>query len=211
MLHSADIKQQALALGFSHAGIARTRELDQEIARFDEWCRRGHDATMGWMRKRREERRDIGLVVPGAQSVVVVAMNYAPPGEYIPDSGGVRVSRYAHGDDYHEVVGVRLERLLDWMLREVPGSDGRVYVDTGPVLEKAWASLAGIGWQGKHTNVITRDRGSWVFLGVIITTLKLDPDTPVTDMCGTCTRCIDACPTRAIVEPYVLDARRCIS
>jgi epoxyqueuosine reductase len=211
MLTSRDVKQRAGELGFTHAGIARAEILEQETALFDEWCRRKYDATMGWMRKRREERRDVRLILPGAKSVIVVAVNYAAPPDRGMAAGPFKISQYARGDDYHDVIVPRLEELLKWMRTVDPGVEGRFYVDTGPVLEKVWAARAGIGWQGKHTNVITRDYGSWVFLGVLLTTAELSPDTPALDRCGSCTRCIDACPTQAIVAPYVLDGGRCIS
>lgn len=211
MLHTSEIRRQALQLGFTHVGIARAEVLRPEIARFDEWCDCRYDATMGWMRKRRDERRDIRLVLPGARSVIVVALNYEPPHGAPVGRERLKFSRYARGDDYHDVVGARLRDLQNWIRMMEPAAEGRFYVDTGPILEKAWAVRAGIGWLGKHTNIITRDRGSWVFLGVIITTLDIAPDTPAVDQCGTCTRCLDACPTHALVAPYVLDARRCIS
>lgn len=211
MLHASEITQRALQLGFTHAGVARADLLEREIARLDEWCNRGYDASMGWIRKRRDERRDPGSILPGARSVVVVAVNYAPPSGYLQNREGYRISCYARGDDYHAVVGARLEELLGWIVTMEPGVQGKWYVDTGPILEKAWAVRAGIGWQGKHTNIITRDRGSWVFLGVLVTDLDLEPDAPAIDQCGTCTRCLDACPTQALVAPYVLDAGRCIS
>jgi epoxyqueuosine reductase len=211
MLTSDEVKRRARALGFTHVGVARAGGLEKESALFDVWCRHGYDATMGWMRKRSEERRDVRLILQEARSVIVVALNYAAPPEYQSGARDVKISQYARGDDYHEVIGKRLEELMKWIRAADPGAEGRFYVDTGPILEKAWAVRAGIGWQGKHTNVITRDQGSWVFLGVLLTTLDLVPDTPAIDQCGSCTRCIDACPTQAIVAPYVLDARRCIS
>jgi epoxyqueuosine reductase len=211
MLRSSDIKRQARELGFTHIGVAQAGILEGEIARFDEWCARGYDATMGWMRKRRDERRDISLILPGARSVIVVGVNYAPPDGTPTVAGNMLISKYARGLDYHEVIEKRLEELLSWIKSVEPGADGKTYVDTGPILEKAWAVRAGIGWQGKHTNVITQDMGSLVFLGTLVTTLDLEPDSPAVDRCGTCTRCIDACPTQALVAPYVLDAGRCIS
>jgi epoxyqueuosine reductase len=211
MVNSRDVKQRARELGFTHTGIARADILEEEGRLFDEWCRREYDATMGWMRKRREERRDVCRILPGARSVVVVAVNYAAEAGTGTGGGPLKISQYARGIDYHDVVTPRLEELLKWMRVHVPGTEGRFYVDTGPVMEKAWAVRAGIGWLGKHTNVITQDYGSWVFLGVLLTTLDLVPDAPALDRCGSCTRCIDACPTQAIVAPYLLDARRCIS
>ena len=211
MLTSADVKRRARELGFTHVGIANAAVLENEAALFDAWCGRGYDATMGWMRRRAHERRDVCAVLPDTRSVIVVALNYAAPREYRPEPGAVQISQYARGRDYHDVLGGMLTELMHWISVEEPAAGGKFYVDTGPVLEKAWAVRAGIGWQGKHTNIITQDQGSWVFLGVLLTTLALVPDTPATDRCGSCTKCLDACPTRAFVAPYVLDARRCIS
>jgi epoxyqueuosine reductase len=192
-------------------GIARAGALDSEAAHLNEWLRRGYQASMQWMAKQTERRTDPREIVHGARSVIVVAENYFSPARHSdsPDDG--KISRYAWGDDYHIHLTKRIEALYECIKQIEPGSDGRYYADTGPVMEKAWAARAGIGWQGKHTNLITRDAGSWVFLGVIITTLELEYDEPAEDMCGTCTACIDACPTRAITEPYVVDATKCIS
>jgi epoxyqueuosine reductase len=203
------VKEKALALGFSHVGIAGAEPVQEETLRLREWLSRGYQASMGWMeRKRREDPRTI---LPGARAVIVTAMNYYTPDRH-PDEDGVgKVSRYAWGDDYHRVVLARLGELERWVEGEFPGERALAYVDTGPLQEKALAVRAGIGWQGKHTNVITQDRGSWIFLGEVITTLDLPPDTPAADHCGSCTLCIEACPTGAIVAPYLVDAARCLS
>jgi len=205
------IKRQALALGFSAVGIARAEPLTSEGDRLRQWLARGYDATMQWMARRSAERVDPGVLLPGARSLVVVAMNYYDPASHSSDPGHGKISRYAWGDDYHEVLGAPLRRLEQWMLEEFPGIRTKAYVDTGPVMEKAWGQRAGIGWVGKHTTLITPQHGSWVFLGELLTTLELDGDAPATDHCGTCTLCLEACPTGAIVEPYVLDSERCIS
>lgn len=205
------IKEKARALGFSLVGIASAGPLREESERLQEWLRRAYHASMAWMERRAQERMDPNAVLPGARSVICVAVNYFTPHAHGNDRERGKVSRYAWGDDYHRVVGERLERLRDWMENEFPGMATTWYVDTGPVLEKAWAQRAGIGWQGKHSNIITRELGSWVFLGELITTLPLEPDPPATDHCGTCTLCIEACPTGAIVEPYVVDSRACLS
>jgi epoxyqueuosine reductase len=211
MLSAEDIKAYAMGVGFSYAGVARAEALETEIVHFNEWCARGFDATMGWMSKRREERTDVRCVLPGARSVIVVALNYAAPLNHKCGPDGLQISKYARGRDYHTVIGARLEEMMKWIRAHEPGAEGRYYVDTGPVLEKAWAVRAGVGWLGKHTNIITKRHGSFLFLGVLITTLELTPDAPAVDQCGKCTRCIDACPTQAIAAPYLLDARRCIS
>jgi epoxyqueuosine reductase len=158
-----------------------------------------------------EERVDVARVLPGARSVVSVAMNYCTPFVHEELGGTAKVSRYAWGQDYHSVMGQKLKELSAWLSTQCPGDVCKWYVDTGPVMDKAWAQRAGLGWVGKHTNLITPELGSWVFLGEILTTLELQPDPPATDHCGDCTRCIEACPTDAIVQPYVLDANRCIA
>ncbi|MCC6397618.1 MAG: tRNA epoxyqueuosine(34) reductase QueG [Bacteroidetes bacterium] len=204
-----DLKTRCKELGFVHVGIARAEELLEEGARLNAWLRNGFAGGMGWMGKREQERVDPGRVLPGVRSIVVVAMNYYTPASHSPEA--LKISRYAWGDDYHEVLGSRLTHVASWLENAVPGSSSRWYVDTGPVMEKAWAQRSGIGWIGKHATLITTTHGSWVFLGVLLTTAELMPDEPALDRCGTCTLCIEACPTKAIVDPYVVDARRCIS
>jgi epoxyqueuosine reductase len=205
------IKTEALHRGFSHVGIARAGVLDQEGARLRAWLDRGYEASMRWMSGRASERINVAGLVPGARSVISLGLNYYTPQEHAAEPETGKISRYAWGDDYHDVMSDRLRALWDWMLEEWPAAKGKWYVDTGPVMEKAWAQRSGIGWIGKHANVITRDSGSWVFLGEIITTLDLPADEPATDHCGTCTLCIEACPTQAIVEPYVVDSNLCLS
>lgn len=203
------IGRKARELGFASVGVARAEALSPEGERLRQWLERGYHATMAWMQRTADRRQDPLAVLPGARSVISLAMNYYSP-ELRPGSPG-KVSRYAWGDDYHALLESRMEKLFRWMVAEFPGAEGRAAVDSGPFMDKAWAVRSGIGWLGKHTNVITRDHGSWVFLGEILTTVELEPDVPATDLCGSCTRCIDACPTAAIVEPYVVDSRRCLS
>lgn len=203
------VKSRARSLGFTSVGIARAEPLDEEGDRLRRWLERGYQASMGWMARSEERRRDPSLVLPGARSVIAVALNYYTPVPH--EEGAGRVSRYAWGDDYHDVLGAKLGELRDWLLTQSPEAGAKAYVDTGPVMDKAWAVRAGIGWLGKHTNVITREMGSWVFLGEILTTLELEPDGAGQDRCGTCTLCIEACPTGAIVEPYVVDSNLCLS
>jgi epoxyqueuosine reductase len=205
------IKAKARELGFSLVGIASAGALQQESARLQEWLRRGYQASMAWMERRTDKRCDPRAILPGAKSLVCVAMNYYTPIAHRTDYGHGKISRYAWGGDYHRLLGERLEELRGWMTGEFAGADATWYVDTGPVLEKAWAERAGIGWQGKHSNVISKELGSWIFLGEIITTLLLEPDPPATDHCGTCMLCVEACPTNAIVEPYAVDSRKCLS
>lgn len=208
---SSAIKREARRLGFTVAGIARAEEMTEESSRLREWLTRGYQAGMGWMERSPERRADPTKVLDGARSVVSVAMNYYTSPGHAPEPGSPKISRYAWGEDYHKVLEGRLRQLEAYVKSMGPGVKTRGYVDTGPVMDKAWAARAGIGWVGKHTNVITRTHGSWVFLGTIITSLECAPDEPATDMCGTCTACLDACPTGAFPQPYVLDARKCIS
>jgi epoxyqueuosine reductase len=210
-ISSDDIRQHARALGFQGVGISRVEPLADETRYLSEWLNRGFHATMTWIARNGEKRTDPGKILPGARSVISVAMNYYTGAQHEPGPSKGKISRYAWGDDYHDVVGNRLNLLNEFMTSREPEARGMVYVDTGPILEKVWAQRAGIGWLGKHTNLITQDHGSWVFLGEILSTLDLEPDVPETDHCGSCTLCIEACPTDAITAPYVLDAGRCIS
>lgn len=211
MTPTQKIKSKASALGFTHVGVAEAKRLGEEKSHLEEWLRRGYQGTMAWIARNMEKRIDPANIIPGAKSVVCVAMNYYTPQQHSSDRTRGKISRYAWGDDYHDVIGEKLKLLWAWMQKEFPGIDGRYYVDTGPVMDKVWAQRSGIGWIAKHTNVITPDMGSWVFLAELITTLELEYDAPATDHCGDCTLCIEACPTEAIVEPYVLDANRCLS
>ena len=205
------IKKEAYRLGFSKIGIASVEKLTTEAGHLQQWLERDFHATMHWMGNNTEKRIDPENVLQNARSVIVVAMNYYTEVQHSNDPGIGKISRYAWGDDYHDILSLRLTTLMEYIKSIEPLAEGKVYVDTGPVMEKVWAERAGIGWIAKHTNVITQEYGSWVFLGEIITNLKLDYDSPATDHCGSCTLCIEACPTQAIVEPYVVDANRCIS
>ena len=209
---AALIKARALSLGFHKVGVARAGALDEEGARLNEWLRRGLHAEMRWMERAPDERADPRLLFPGARSVVVCLLNYYTPHEHADDAAAGKLSRYAWGDDYHDVVGEKLRGLLAWIRQEWPGAGGKVCCDIQPFMDKAWAARAGLGWIGKHTNLITRDLGSWVFVGSLVLDVELEPDGGrEDDHCGTCTLCLEACPTGAIVEPYVVDSHRCIS
>jgi epoxyqueuosine reductase len=206
------IKQYAAELGFVRAGIVPVQPLEDEGRRLREWLETGNHGTMAWLQREPEKRADPSQLLAGARSMIVVAENYFTPHEHYDESDRGKISRYAWGDDYHEVVREKLVRLLNYVNEIAPNATGKICVDTAPIMEKAWAVRAGIGWLGKHSNVITTTHGSWVFLGEIILDIELEYDTEtVADHCGTCTACIDACPTNAIVLPYVVDSRRCIS
>jgi epoxyqueuosine reductase len=206
---SEKIKFHALELGFHKVGIARAEMLGAEAKHLFEWLDAGHHGEMAWMERWREKRVDPSELLPDAKSVIAVALNYFTPHEH---TGEGKISRYAWGDDYHHILKEKLYALAEFIKAELPDASAKVCVDTAPMMDKVWAERAGIGWIGKSSNLITTDHGSWVFLGEIILDAELDYDTePVTDHCGTCTACLDACPTGAIVEPYVVDSRRCIS
>jgi epoxyqueuosine reductase len=192
-------------------GIAPAARLTDEGKRLHEWLNLGYHGTMAWMQKDPEKRVDVRQIVPDAKSVISVALNYFDPAKHSQSSDEGKISRYAWGDDYHVIMTPRIQSLVECIKAEVPGVQSAAYVDTGPVMDKAWAIRAGIGWLGKHTNVITKEYGSWVFLGEILVDVELEYNDPVADFCGSCTACIEACPTEAIVQPYVLDSTKCIS
>ncbi len=205
------VKDEGFRLGFSHVGIARAEGLEAEGACLSAWLSRGYQGTMAWMERTAEKRSDPRKVLESVRSVISVSYNYYVGGAHSPDPGRGKISRYAWGEDYHDILDRKLDELQDFILLHRPGAACWSSVDTGPAMDKAWAVRAGIGWLGKHTNVITRDLGSWVFLGVVFTDCELVPDQPMADFCGSCTACMDACPTGAIVQPYVVDGSRCIS
>jgi epoxyqueuosine reductase len=213
-IFSDAIKTRARELGFDLCGIARADDYP-ELSFLREWLDHGYAATMEWMHRSAERRADVRRVVPNARSVVVTATLYNTERPYSgtlsPDIA--RISRYAWGDDYHDVVKRRLDALLAWMRAESSAQefDARAYVDTGPVQERVYAQYAGLGWIGKNTCLINPELGSWLFLGEIITTLELEADAQGLEGCGSCTRCLEACPTQALVEPGVLDSARCLS
>jgi epoxyqueuosine reductase len=206
------IKERALAEGFHKVGIVRAEPLAEEAPRLREWLARAYHGEMSWMARDVEKRLDPRELFPDARSIVVVALNYYTPHQHQDSSSTGKVSRYAWGEDYHDVLKQKLEKLLAWIREHAPAAAGKICVDIQPTLDKAWAVRAGLGWLGKHTNVITQEYGSWVFIGELLLNLDLEPDVPqLEDHCGTCTLCIDACPTQAITEPYVVDSNKCIS
>jgi epoxyqueuosine reductase len=207
-----NIKARALFEGFNKVGIVGAESLEDEGRRLKEWLARGHHGEMRWMARDVHKRIDPHEVFPQARSVVVVALNYFTPHQHQQTSGTGKVSRYAWGDDYHDVVKEKLVSLLAWIKEQEPRAEGKVCVDIQPAMDKAWAVRAGLGWLGKHSNVITPEHGSWVFIGELLLNLDLEQDRErIEDHCGTCTLCIDACPTAAITEPYVVDSNKCIS
>ena len=211
-LLTARLKERALAEGFDKVGVVRAEPLVEERARLEEWLRRGFHGGMSWMARDVGRRTDPSQLLPGARSVLVVALNYYTPHRHTGGPGTGKISRYAWGDDYHDVLGEKLSALVAWVKERVPGAEGKVCVDAQPTMDKAWAARAGLGWVGKHTNLITRDYGSWVFLGEVFLNLELEYDAArEDDHCGSCTLCLEACPTGAITEPYVVDSDRCIS
>ena len=206
----ADIKQKARSLGFDLAGVAPLGPFPEAVF-YPKWLENGYAGDMQYLERQKAAKMEPRSVLPGARSVIVCAMNYngaQPHTRY--DRLRAWISRYAWGEDYHETVKEKLLELAAWIERNSPLRT-RAYVDTGPLLERVFAKYAGVGWFGKNTCIINQKIGSWLFLGCIVTDLEMPYDTPVPDRCGTCTRCIDSCPTGAILEPYVLDSRKCIA
>jgi epoxyqueuosine reductase len=214
VISSQSIKAKARELGFELCGIAPADSF-AELSFFREWLERGHAGEMAYLERSAGKRADVRNVLPGARSVIVTASLYNTERPYsteCSDPTRALIARYAWGDDYHAVLGRRLDALVAWMREVAPEPfESRAYVDTGPVQERVYAQYAGLGWIGKNTCLINPAIGSWLFLSEIICTLALEPDRPELDRCGTCTLCIEACPTGAITEPHVLDSRRCLS
>ena len=206
---SNEVKQKALELGFHQIGIAAPDALEPEVQRLQAWLTLGYQADMAWMAN--PKRQNIKLVMPEVRSLICVVLNYYTPYQRPDDSEYAKISRYGWGRDYHKVMHKKLKALSMWLESLGEGIEARYYADTGPVQDKVWAQRAGIGWIAKNGNIISRSFGSWIFLGEVLTNLELTPDTPHTEHCGTCTRCIEACPTNAIVSPTVIDANRCIA
>lgn len=204
------LKQAARRAGFEHCGVARAEFLEEEAPRLESWLRRGLHGQMTYMERWFDLRVDPRKLLPGARSVISLAMNYFPQ-ETVQNPEGLKISRYAYGKDYHKVIRRALKVLVADMKKTLGDFVCRVFTDSGPVLEKAWAARAGVGWVGKHTNLIIKKAGSYYFLAEIICDLEFEYDAPATDHCGTCTRCMEACPTGAIPRPYEVDGSRCIS
>ncbi|HEX6742367.1 MAG TPA: tRNA epoxyqueuosine(34) reductase QueG [Sphingomicrobium sp.] len=209
------IRGEAERLGFVACGIARADAADPAGLDLNRWLEAGHHGTMGWMESRADERVSPRALWPEARSAIALGMSYAPASDPLALAGQpdrARISVYAQGGDYHKTVKKALKALARFVVERAP-SELKVFVDTAPVMEKPLAQAAGIGWQGKHTNLVSREHGSWLFLGVILTSLELEPDDAASEglHCGTCRRCLDSCPTEAFLGPHRIDARRCIS
>lgn len=204
------IKQKAKAIGFDFCGISKATFLEEEAPRLEKWLKENRHGEMQYMAKNFDKRLDPRLLVDGAKSVISVLYNYYTDKKQI-DVETLKISKYAYGEDYHVVVKDKLYQLFEFIKEQFGEINGRVFVDSAPVMDKAWAKKSGLGWIGKNSNLINKQQGSFFFIGEIILDLELPEDGPIKDYCGTCTRCIDACPTDAIIEPYVVDGSKCIS
>ncbi|MFD3000239.1 tRNA epoxyqueuosine(34) reductase QueG [Pontibacter toksunensis] len=204
------IKQKAKELGFMYCGVSKAEFLEEEAPRLERWLNQNMHGQMHYMENHFDKRLDPRLLVEGAKSVVSLLLNYFPE-ETQPEEDTYKISKYAYGTDYHFVIKDKLKELLHYINEEIGEVGGRCFVDSAPVLDKAWAKKSGLGWVGKNSNLITPQVGSFYFIAELIVDLELEPDGPIKDYCGSCTRCLDACPTGAITEPYVVDGSKCIS
>lgn len=207
--YSEFIKAEAKRLGFISCGISKAAFLEEEAPRLEKWLNKQMHGEMSYMANHFDKRLDPTKLVEGSKSVVSLLLNYYPSEQQNPES--YKISKYAYGRDYHFVIKDKLKELLAAIQTEIGEVSGRAFVDSAPVLDKAWAAKSGLGWMGKHSNLLTKEVGSFYFIAELILDLELAYDSPTTDHCGTCTACIDACPTQAIVEPYVVDGSKCIS
>lgn len=198
-------------LGFELIGFSKAETLEKETQKLEEWLKLGYQGGMAYMERNLEKRNDVKNILPEAKSVISLGLNYYTPEKYENTKGTGKVSRYAWGKDYHFIIWEKLDKLVERLKDIDPNFEAKTYVDTGPVMDKAWAVKSGIGWLGKHTNVINKEYGSWFFIANVITNYEFEYNEPIADFCGTCTACIEACPTDAIVDEYVVDANRCIS
>lgn len=203
------VKNIARELNFDFCGISKAEFLEDEAPKLEEWLKRGYHGKMSYMENHFDKRLDPSLLVPGAKSVISLLYNYFP--EETQNPNAPKLAKYAYGEDYHFVIKDKLKDFMSCIHEEIGAVDGRVFVDSAPVLDKAWAKKSGLGWIGKNTNLINKKQGSFFFIAELIIDLELEPDGPIKDYCGTCTACIDHCPTEAIVEPYVVDGSKCIS
>jgi len=208
--HTSIIKNISDELGFTACGIAKARFLEEEAPGLEAWLSHNYHGQMGYMANHFDKRLDPQKLVPGAKSVVSLLYNYYPEND-LAEQHGYKLAKYAYGKDYHEVIKDKLRLFLERAREEIGDIDGRVFVDSAPVMERQWAQLAGIGWLGKNGLLLNKSKGSFFFIAELIIDLELDYDIPAADHCGTCTKCIDACPTEAIIDPGVVDGSKCIS
>tara|TARA_A200000113_G_scaffold20197_1_gene17527 strand:+ start:5657 stop:6574 length:918 start_codon:yes stop_codon:yes gene_type:complete len=204
------IKRLAKQIGFSSCGISRARFLHEEEKNFEDWLKQGYQGTMSYLERNFDKRLDPTKLVPGAKSIISLTFNYFPTKKKFNDNSFL-ISKYAYGKDYHIIIKDKLKELFSQMKKEVGDIEGRVFVDSAPIHERAWAKISGLGWIGKNSLLLNKKMGSYFFLAEIICDLDLEYDSTVSDHCGTCTKCIDACPTDAITQAQVVDANRCIS
>tara|TARA_B100000809_G_scaffold246669_1_gene274873 strand:- start:1728 stop:2666 length:939 start_codon:yes stop_codon:yes gene_type:complete len=206
--HTKIVKDTAKRLGFDFCGISKAEFLEEEAPRLENWLNQNHHGEMGYMANNFDKRLDPRKLVDGAKSVVSLLLNYTPEKEI---EGKYKISKYAYGRDYHKTIPKKLKEFLFELKEQIGEINGRAFTDSAPVMDKVWAAKSGLGWQGKHSNLITRKNGSFFFIAELIIDLALIPDSPIGDFCGTCTKCIDACPTDAIIDPYKVDGSKCIS
>ena len=204
------IKRKALELGFSSCGISQARFLKEEEQKFEKWLSNGYQGNMSYLERNIDKRLDPRILVPGSKSVISLTYNYYPP-KKLSNKNNFIISKYAYGRDYHKVLKKKLRHLFYYMKEHIGNIEGMVFVDSAPVHERAWAKLSGLGWIGKNSLLINKDIGSYFFISEIICDLELEYDSPVSNRCGNCTKCIDACPTNAITQAQVIDANKCIS
>ena len=211
--HTALIKQTAAQLGFEYCGISKAEFLEEEAPRLESWLNKNMQGEMKYMQNYFDKRLDPRLLVDGARSVVSLLLNYYPSdvSSSVVENQTPKISKYAYGTDYHFVIKDKCKTFLEILQKEIGEINGRCFVDSAPVMDKAWAKKSGLGWIGKNANLITKDNGSFFFIAELIIDVELEYDSPIKDFCGTCTKCIDACPTQAIVGPYIVDGSKCIS
>ena len=209
--HTAQVKAIAKELGFDFVGISKAEFLEEEAPKLEAWLNKNYHGQMGYMANHFDKRLDPRLLVDDAQSVISLLFNYYPEEKLDESEGAIKISKYAYGEDYHLVIKDKLHQFYQRIQVEIGEINGRAFVDSAPVMDKVWAAKSGLGWMGKHTNLINKGNGSFFFIAELIVDLPLVPDGPIKDYCGTCTRCLDACPTDAIVAPYVVDGSKCIS
>lgn len=208
--HTQLIKAEALRLGFDYCGVSKADFLEEEAPRLEKWLNQNMHGQMSYMENHFDKRLDPRLLVDGAKSVISLLLNYYPSQKQ-QDIEAPKISKYAYGQDYHQVIKEKLKELTNYIISNIGEISARAFVDSAPVMDKAWAAKSGLGWRGKNSNLINPKSGSFYFIAELIVDLELEYDGPIKDYCGTCTRCIDACPTEAIAAPYVVDGSKCIS